>query len=103
MALIVFVTIPPKNAETLAKKILHKRLCACVNILHNVTSYFWWENKVQKEKESLLVIKTKNTLYPQLQKAIKKYHPYTVPEIIAVHIDKINKEYLQWLTKETRA
>ncbi|MCM8824491.1 MAG: divalent-cation tolerance protein CutA [Candidatus Omnitrophica bacterium] len=102
MSLVVLVTIPRKKAKFLAKKLLEKRLCACVNIT-NVESFFWWKDKIEEEKESLLIIKTKENIYPRLEKTIKTNHPYTVPEIIAIKIDKINKSYLQWLIGEVDA
>ena len=101
MALIVLVTAPKKNARSLAKKVLESKACACVNIIKEIDSFFWWEEKIDKAKESLLIIKTKNTTFPRLKKIIKANHPYKAPEIIGVQIDKINREYLSWLNKET--
>jgi periplasmic divalent cation tolerance protein len=103
MALLVIVTVPKNKAQELAKIILKKRLCACVNIIENVKSFFWWNGKIDKEEENLLFIKTKNKVFKQLKKCIKENHPYTVCEIIAFNIDKINKEYLKWLEEEINA
>jgi len=100
MASAVMVTIPEEKAEELSRKILQQKVCACVNIVKGVKSFFWWEGKIDESKEALLIIKTKDSLVPRLQAAIKEHHPYTVPEIIAFHIDSINKEYLSWLCKE---
>ena len=102
MALIVLVTIPENKASMLAKKILQEHLCACVNIIDKVSSYFWWEGKIDQVCESLLIIKTKNNLFPELKRAIKKYHPYDIPEIVGLTADKINKEYLRWLLGEVK-
>jgi periplasmic divalent cation tolerance protein len=102
MAMAVFVTIPKKNVKRLVGVILNARLAACVNVIKNVDSYFWWENKITNEKEALLMIKTKEVLYKRLKKLIKDNHPYSVPEIIGFKINKINKAYLNWLIKEAR-
>ncbi|UCD16062.1 MAG: divalent-cation tolerance protein CutA [Candidatus Omnitrophota bacterium] len=102
MALAVFVTIPSKDSEKLTKILLEKRVCACVNILSGVKSYFWWEGKIDTAQECLLVIKTKDSLFSRLKKVVKANHPYEVPEIIAFKIDKINKEYLNWLLDEVK-
>jgi periplasmic divalent cation tolerance protein len=101
VAIAVLVTVPQKKAKALAKIILQKKVCACVNILRGVESLFWWEGKIDSAKESLLIIKTKSRLFPKLEKVIKSHHPYQVPEIIALTIDKVNKEYLNWLNKES--
>lgn len=101
MAILVLVTVPEKNAEDLTEILIGRKLCACVNIVKEVESFFWWEGKINKEKESLLLIKTKSRLFSKLKRCIQSNHPYSVPEIIAFEIDKINKEYLNWLNKET--
>jgi periplasmic divalent cation tolerance protein len=64
-------------------------------------SFYWWEGNICSEKECLLLIKTKASLYSRLEKRIKKIHPYQVPEIIALPIEKGSPEYLDWLDKET--
>jgi periplasmic divalent cation tolerance protein len=103
MAIMVLVTIPQNKAASLAKIILAKRVCACVNIVKGIESFFWWQGKIDSAKETLLIIKTKNSLFTKLKKIIKTVHPYEVPEIIAFKIDKINKDYLKWLDKEAYA
>ncbi|MFH1503951.1 MAG: divalent-cation tolerance protein CutA [Candidatus Omnitrophota bacterium] len=99
MAIMVLVTIPKKKAKSLTKILLQNKACACVNILEEINSFFWWQGKVNNAKESLLIIKTKSTGFEKLKILIKKHHPYDVPEIIAFKIDKMNKEYSQWLNK----
>ncbi len=103
MAIAVLVTIPNENAEKLAKTLLQERVCACVNIVSGVKSFFWWEGKIDEAQESLLVIKTKDALFGKLQTLVKENHPYSVPEIISFKIDGINQEYLSWVNKEANA
>lgn len=103
MTILVLVTVPKNKAKNLAKIALKEKTCACVNIIDRVDSFFWWKGKIEEERESLLLFKTKSNKFSQLKKVIKKNHPYSVPEIIAFKIDKINKEYLDWLEQETNA
>jgi len=100
MAIIVFVTAPKENSKDLARKILEERVCACVNIIDGMKSYFWWEGKIDEACEDLLLIKTRKSSFLKLERLIKENHPYSVPEILAVEADKISKEYLGWLLKE---
>ena len=100
MAIIVFVTIPCRKAQKITKIILKERLCVCVNIINDVVSYFWWQGKIDKAKESLMIIKTSAKMFQQLKKRISELHPYEIPEIISLHIDDLNKKYLGWLLKE---
>ncbi|MCD6583881.1 MAG: divalent cation tolerance protein CutA [Candidatus Omnitrophica bacterium] len=59
MAIFVLVTVPQSKATSLAKLILTKRLGACINIIKGVDSYFWWKEDIDKAKETLLIIKTR--------------------------------------------
>ena len=95
----VLVTIPKEKAKPLVKILLQNRVCACVNILEGIKSLFWWQGKIDEEKESLLIIKTNSGAFQKLKNLIKKNHPYNVAEIITFKIDKINKEYSKWLNK----
>ncbi|MDD3297171.1 MAG: divalent-cation tolerance protein CutA [Candidatus Omnitrophica bacterium] len=99
MALVVLVTIPQNKAERLAKVLLKAKMCACVNIIKGVDSLFRWHGAVNSEKEAVLVIKTRKSLFLSLSACIKKHHPYSVPEIIAFAIDRIDKAYYEWLKK----
>ena len=101
--IIVFVTVPLKEVEKLVKILLKERVCACINIIENVKSYFWWKETISQEREALLIIKTQEKLFSKLKKIIKENHPYTVPEIVGIKITKINEGYLDWLIKETYA
>lgn len=103
MPIVVLVTASFKHAEPLAQVLLKEHTCACINILKGVNSLFWWKGKIVDEKEALLIIKTKQSAYRKLKKTIKLNHPYSVPEIIALEMDKIDGQYRKWLDKETYA
>ena len=90
-----------KVAEGLATTLLSERLCACVNIIPGVTSMYWWDNKVNKDQEFLLMIKTTKSNQEKLIEHIKQEHPYDVPEVICVDIDHGNNDYLDWVKKAT--
>ena len=66
-----------------------------------ITSTYRWKGKVETAEEWLCLIKTRESLYQELEKAIISLHSYETPEIIAVPIVKGSKEYLQWLDDET--
>ena len=98
MYILVLVTIPTEvQAKKLAAFLLSQKLAACVNIIPKIESFFWWQKKIDKAKESLLVIKTQKKLFDKLAKTIKANHPYDVPEIIALPIILGNKDYLNWI------
>lgn len=103
MAIAVMVTIPKDSADNLAKNLLQEKVCACVNVIHGVNSYYWWEGKIDDAHESLLIIKTKESLFHKLKTMIKNNHPYSVPEIIGFNISQIDNEYLRWLNEHANA
>lgn len=101
---VVLVTCPNKaQAKRLAAALVSKRLAACVNLLSGVDSLFWWGGKVDRAKETLLVVKTTAKQFPALQRAVLALHPYDVPEIIALPIIAGHPPYLRWVRESVRA
>ncbi len=97
----IFTTTENKeDAEKIAKEVVEKRLAACAQVLGPIESTYWWEGEVEKAKEWLCIMKSRNDLFEKLEAAIKKIHPYDVPEILAVPVIAGNKSYLEWLDRE---
>jgi len=102
--IIVFVTTATKaEAETIAEQLVQTKLAACANILPHVTSIFSWEEKICKEEETLIILKSRKALFDPLAETIKKHHSYSVPEIIALPIVAGSEDYLSWLRKNTKS
>lgn len=100
---LVFVTVPSDEvASKLIEGLLEKKLAACVNKIPSVESWYWWEGKVTKDQESILLIKTTKTNLMEMADFIKSHHPYSVPEIISVPIIEGSKSYLDWLKSSTK-
>ncbi len=101
--LIVFTTTPnTEEAETLARKIVESRLAACVQVLPEMKSFYFWENEIQSEPEHLLLIKTLEANFDELESFIKANHSYDVPEIVAVASEKVSGDYLDWMENYLR-
>ena len=99
---VVFMTASShEEAENIAENLVSHKLAACVNILPNMKSFYWWDDKVCKDDELLLVAKIKTSLFKDLEKAVKKLHSYVVPEIILLPIENGSNAYLQWMEKVT--
>jgi len=90
-----------EDAGRISKAIVENRLAACVQVSGPITSTYWWNGNMEETEEWLLTMKTRKDLYPKLEQAIKNFHPYEVPEIVAVPIGAGSKEYFDWLVKET--
>lgn len=96
--LIVLNTTPNiEEAETLAKKIITAKLAACVQILPQIKSFYFWEDKVQEDAEVLLLIKTLDEKFPELRDFIQKNHSYDVPEMVALDAKEVSENYLDWI------
>ena len=89
-----------KDAEAIARELLDKRLAACVQIVGPLTSHYWWNNTIDRADEYLCLIKSRRDLYPEVEAAIQKNHPYEVPEIIATPIVAGAGDYMAWLDAE---
>ena len=97
--LVVLTTVPNKEeAERLAREIVGAELAACVQILPQMTSVYFWDGRVQTEPEHLLLIKTLEEKFDALKDFIQTNHSYDVPEIVALEAEKVSESYLGWLT-----
>lgn len=96
--IIIFSTTSSlKEARQIANILLKAKKAACVNILAQVESHYWWQQRVIKDKELLLVIKTAKNNFSAVKKLIAEHHTYEVPEIVSVDIDRLDKKYAGWI------
>lgn len=86
-----------KLAEKVGRELLKNKLCACFQITGPVKSIYWWEGKIEKNDEWVCFIKAKKDNFKEIENKIKSFHNYKVPEIIALPIIEISKEYLDWI------
>jgi len=100
--LVVLVTVGSTEEGTrLGEALVSEKLAACVNLISGVRSIYIWEGSVCNESEVLLVIKTTENAYGPLEARLKELHTYSVPEIIALRIDRGSDQYLGWLSEST--
>lgn len=98
--IIVLVTTANKTeAEEIVKALLNEKLIACANIIGPAYSLFWWQGKIEKAQEHIILMKTRKNLFSKLSEKIKSLHSYELPEIIAIPIIAGSKAYLEWLNK----
>ena len=103
MTLLVLTNVPDRAvAERLADMLIEKRLAACVNILAPCRSVYRWKDAVQHDEEHPMLMKTTSERYPEMEKVLRAGHPYELPEIIAVPIERGLPAYLDWVDTETK-
>jgi periplasmic divalent cation tolerance protein len=101
-AVIVLTNMPDRDAALkLARELVAKRLVACVNVLAGCTSVYRWKGEVEEADEVPVLIKTRAGRYDEVEAAIRRLHPYELPEIVAVPVTRGLDEYLEWVNGET--
>lgn len=100
---LVYITAKDvSEAETIGRLLVGQRLAACVNILENMRSLYWWQGKIEEASEVVVLAKTRTELVDELTAAVKKAHSYEVPCVVAVRIEGGNAEFLKWIGEETQ-
>ena len=101
-AVLVYTTWPSiVEAVAAGRKIVERRLAACVNILPGMISHYWWEGKIERAEEALMLIKTRASLAEPVTAAVKELHSYTTPAIMVLPVDSLEPAYHQWIVQQT--
>ncbi len=101
-AVFVYTTYPSiVEAERAGSALVERRLCACVNILSGMVSLYWWQGKVERGDEVVMIIKTRATLADAVRTAVKAMHSYTTPAVLVLPIEQVDPDYHAWLMTET--
>lgn len=90
-----------EEANKVINVLLEKRLVSCCQ-MSNITSSYHWKGKIECEKEFLVQMKSKKTLYKEIETEILKIHSYETPQIICYEIEDGYKDYLNWIDEETK-
>jgi periplasmic divalent cation tolerance protein len=101
-AVLVYTTWPSLvEAEAAGRKIVERRLAACVNILPGMISHYWWEGKIERAEEVVMIIKTRATLAEPVSAAVKELHSYTTPAVMVLPVKSLDPAYHRWIVTET--
>lgn len=93
-----------KEAEEISRELLEKHLVACVNITTApVHSMYFWPLKsrfIEEANEIILLAKTFDDKWDEIEKIVSKVHSYDTPGILAIPLSHVSKKYLAWMKKE---
>ena len=99
----VYTTYPSVvEAEQAGRALVEQRLCACVNILPGMVSLYWWQGKVDRGEEVVMIIKTRASLAEPVRAAVKQMHSYSTPAILVLPIEKLDPDCHAWIVAETQ-
>lgn len=90
-----------EQADKVSEEIIKNKLAACIQYIPIKSRYFW-DGKVCKDSEVLVLFKTRDDLYEDLKEKIVQLHPYDVPEVIKVDISDGTEDYLGWIKEVTQ-
>ena len=90
------------EARSIGKELVSSRVAACANIIDNINSIYWWDGEIQDDKEAILILKTRDSLVPELIEKVKSIHSYDCPCIVSLPILEGNKPFLDWVYNETK-
>ena len=97
---VMVTTISVEEAQKISGLLLSQKKVACINIINEAKSMFWWRGKIETTSESLMVIKTRKSALGDIVDIVKSVHSYEMPEIIAIPIIGGSAEYLDWVGHE---
>ncbi len=101
-ASLIYITVENiEEARSIGRALLEARLAACINIVNEMTSMFWWEGAVQEATEAIVIAKTRSSLVDALIAKVRSIHSYSCPCVIALPIANANPDFIQWIERET--
>ncbi|HTT47688.1 MAG TPA: divalent-cation tolerance protein CutA [Pseudolabrys sp.] len=101
-AVLVYTTWPSLGeAERAGRAIVERRLAACVNILPGMISHYWWDGKIERAEEVVVLVKTRASLADQVAALVKELHSYTTPAIMVLAVESLDPAYHRWIIAES--
>jgi len=101
--IVVLMTVPgQEEAQRISQSLLKEKLVACVNVIPEVHSLYWWQGKIDNADEVLLVAKSRKSYFDKIKDCVRTHHSYEVPEILALPVVGGNDEYLNWIEQSLK-
>lgn len=96
--IIVLMTASSRDEATnIIRVLLEEKYIVCANIIENISSFFWWKGKIEKEKEVLVLMKSARDRFKKLSKRVIELHSYDTPEILSIAVLDGSSSYLDWM------
>ncbi len=90
-----------EEAERIARALLEERLIACANILDGLLSLYRWQGELARDRETLLLVKTRRPLVEAVIRTVRAEHSYECPCITFLPLAAGDPDYLAWIDQET--
>lgn len=86
-----------QQAVEISEELIARRLATCVNIVPCLRSIYRWKGKVCEDTEYLLLVKTPVAMFERVSEAIREFHSYELPEILAVPVAMAERNFHEWV------
>ncbi len=101
--LIGYTTVPSsKLGKSIATMLLKNNLVACVNILPETLSIYRWKGNIEQQKECIVIFKTTEKRWKEVETLIEKHHEYECPCIVAIELTKGSESFFDWISETTQ-
>jgi periplasmic divalent cation tolerance protein len=101
-AVLLYTTWPSLvEAEQAGRALVERRLAASVNILPGMISHYWWQGKIERAEEAVMIVKTRASLGEAAGAMVKQMHSYTTPAIVVLPVESADADYQCWIVQET--
>lgn len=98
----LYITAPsPEQALLIGRTLVEERLAACVNVVPGMRSVYWWEGVIEESAEAVLLVKCARASVEPAMTRVRQLHPYRIPCIAEIPIERCNPAYLDWLMRES--
>ncbi|QKX03015.1 divalent cation tolerance protein CutA [Wolbachia endosymbiont of Litomosoides sigmodontis] len=95
---LVYITFSSvKEAETISKELLSKKLIVCANIFPKVNSFYLWKGKINSSREVITIMKSRGDQVEKIIEKIEAMNSYDQPAIVIIPIEKVNKSFANWI------
>jgi len=86
-----------QQAVEISEELIVRRLATCINIVPCLRSIYRWKGKICEDTEHLLLIKTPKRQFDEVAAAIREFHSYELPEILAFPITNAETNFHRWV------
>ena len=99
---VAFVTAPPEEAHSLARRAVESEVAVCVNVIAGVTSHYRWQSELHADSETLLMAKVADDRVEEFIARIREWHTYSCPEVIITDVIGGNPDYISWVESQQK-
>ena len=99
---IITTTNSKEDSRRIKKNILSKNLSPCIQIINNIESSYYWNGKINLDKEIMILIKADRRNEQLIINVIKSVHSYDIPDIISIDFTILSDKYEKWFNENTK-